>query len=51
MPRQFAVDSLIYAGTQMANQPGRPPWRAAEIIEKVARSIRAGEQRPRSVAA
>lgn len=40
MPRRLAIDSLIYSGTLMTNQPGRPQWWASEIIEKVNRARR-----------
>ena len=51
MPRQFAINSLITYGMSMTNQPGRPRWRECEVIEKVERAVRAGEQNPREVAA
>jgi hypothetical protein len=50
MPRQLAIDCLIYAALRMTNAPRQRPWREREIIKKVARAIRAGEQHPREVA-
>lgn len=50
MPRQLAIDCLVYSGTAMANEPGRRPWGQREIAEKVARAVREGECRPREVA-
>ena len=50
MPRQLAIDCLVYSGTAMANAPGRRPWGQREIAEKVARAVREGECRPREVA-
>lgn len=51
MPRQLAIDCLIYSGTAMANEPGRRPWCQREIAKKVARAVREGEMQPREVAA
>ena len=51
MPRRLAIDCLVYSGTMMTNAPGRRRWHEREIMQKVARAIRAGEQHPREVAA
>jgi hypothetical protein len=49
MPRRLAVDCLVYHATTMTNAPGRRRWHEREIQQKVARAVRAGEQRPREV--
>jgi hypothetical protein len=35
----------------MTNAIGRRPWRGREIMQKVGRAIRAGEQHPRELSA
>jgi hypothetical protein len=50
MPRQLAIDCLVYSGTTMSNAPGRRPWREREILNKIARAVREGELHPREVA-
>jgi hypothetical protein len=47
--RRLAIDCLVYSGTMMTNAPDRRPWRGYEIMQKVARAVRAGEQHPREV--
>jgi Bifunctional DNA primase/polymerase, N-terminal len=51
MPRQLAIDCLVYHAKLMSNAPGRRPWREYEIIRKVAAAVHAGEQHPRAVSA
>jgi hypothetical protein len=51
MPRRLAIDCLVYHATMMTNAPGRRRWQEGEIMRKVARAIRAGEQHPREASA
>lgn len=51
MPRQLAIDCLTYAGSAMGNEPGRVPWHARKIQQKVVRAVSEGERSPRAVAA
>ena len=51
MPRQLAIDCLVYHAKLMSNAPGRRPWREHEIARKVAAAVHAGEQHPREVSA
>lgn len=51
MPRQLAVDCIVYHATLMSNAPGRRRWHEREIQQKVTRAVRAGELHPREVPA
>ena len=50
MPRQLALDFLVYSARLMSNAPGRRRWHEREIQQKVVRAVREGELRPREVA-
>jgi hypothetical protein len=49
MPRRLAMDCLVYHAILMSDAPGRRPWHEREIMQKVARAVRDGEQYPRGV--
>ena len=45
----YALSELIAAGSAMASESGREPWRAAEIEKKVKRAFDDGKRTPRQV--
>jgi hypothetical protein len=51
MPRRLAIDCLVYHAALMVNAPGRRRWQQREIMQKVVRAVREGEQRRRELSA
>lgn len=47
----IALGDLLAAGRGMASQPGREPWRAADVEAKVRRAFADGQRRPRQAPA